>query len=594
MNNYVAPVKDVRFVLHELLDVCATSLGEGDSAIDRETLDQVLEAAGTFAGEVIAPLNRSGDREGCTMPAPGVVKTPSGFREAYALFTEGGWTSLACDPAHGGQGMPSVLNNAIYEMFCGANMGWAAYPGMSHAAYTCLASNGDAAQQALYLPRIAAGQWAGTMCLTEPHAGTDLGLLRTRAEPRGDGTYAVTGTKIFISGGEQDLTENIVHLVLARLPDAPPGVKGISLFIVPKFLPTADGGLGERNALECGSIEHKMGIHGNATCTMNFDGATGWLLGEANRGLAAMFVMMNHARIVVGVNAIGLMDAAHQKALTYARDRTQGRAADGRARSGQADPIVAHADVRRMLLTQKAYVEGSRALALWASQLSDLQHCSSDTLDRERAASLLALATPIVKAFSSDLAVECTSMAMQVFGGHGFIAENGVEQHLRDARIIPLYEGANGIQAMDLLGRKVLADGGEALNAFLDEVVEFADSQVSIEGMRRFCEQLSDVVALARQATVQQIDRAKLDVNAAGSAAVPYLRLIGHVAMAWVWARMSVIAIARIGVSDDPFYRVKLSTASFYFERLLPETQSLAVVLGADSSGWTSGEPWQL
>lgn len=589
MSAYLAPVRDLRFVLHELLDVCAAVPGAGDEALDRDTLDQILEAAGTFAAEVIAPLNGSGDREGCRMPSAGVVTTPTGFRAAYDRFTEGGWTALACDPAHGGQGMPSVLDNALYEIFCGANMGWAAYPGMSHAAYTCLASNGDAEQQALYLPRLASGEWAGTMCLTEPHAGTDLGLLRTRAQPRADGSHAVTGTKIFISGGEQDLTANIVHLVLARLPDAPPGVKGISLFIVPKFLPTAEGGLGERNALACGSIEHKMGIHGNATCTMNFDGATGWLLGEANRGLAAMFVMMNHARIVVGVNAIGLMEAAYQKALGYARDRTQGRAPALAARSGPADPIVAHADVRRMLLTQKAYVEGTRAFALWASQLADVQHRGADPKERERAALLLALATPIVKAFSSDLAVECTSMAMQVFGGHGFISDNGVEQHLRDARIIPLYEGANGIQAMDLLGRKVLADGGAGLWAFLDSVDAFAASQASVAGMRRFSDALGDVVALARRAAREQIDRAALDPHAAGAAAVPFLRLIGHVALAWMWARMAAVALAQ-RAGDDPFYRAKLATARFYFERLLPETRSLAMVLAADASEWTAGD----
>ncbi|MDM0069553.1 acyl-CoA dehydrogenase C-terminal domain-containing protein [Variovorax sp. J31P207] len=588
MIGYTAPLRDLRFVLHELLDVCATSPADGGEALDRETIDQILDAAGTFAAEVIAPLNGSGDREGCRMPAPGVVQTPAGFRAAYERFCAGGWTALACDPVHGGQGMPSVLDNALYEMFCGANMGWAAYPGMSHAAYTCLATNGDPAQQALYLPRIASGEWAGTMCLTEPHAGTDLGLLRTRAQPRADGSYAVTGTKIFISGGEQDLTDNIVHLVLARMPDAPPGVKGISLFIVPKFLPTAEGGIGERNALACGSIEHKMGIHGNATCTMNFDGATGWLLGEANRGLAAMFVMMNHARIVVGVNAIGLMDAAYQKALAYARDRTQGRAPTMAARSGPADPILAHADVRRMLLTQKAYVEGARAFALWASQLADVQHRGADPKERERAAKLLALATPIVKAFSSELAVECTSMAMQVFGGHGFITDNGVEQHLRDARIIPLYEGANGIQAMDLLGRKVLADGGAGLGAFLDAVEQFAQAQD--DGLREFAEPLSEVVALARRAARDQIERASADPDAAGAAAMPFLRLIGHVALAWMWARMAAVARARQSPDGDPIYRAKLATARFYFERLLPETQSLAVVLAADPSDWTAGE----
>jgi len=365
-------------------------------------------------------------------------------------------------------------------------------------------------------------------------------------------------------------------------------VKGISLFIVPKFLPTASGEVGERNALACGSIEHKMGIHGNATCTMNFDAATGWLLGEANRGLAAMFVMMNHARIVVGVNAIGLMEAACQKALAYARDRTQGRAPAMSARSGPADPILAHADVRRMLLTQKAYVEGTRAFALWASQLADVQHRGADPKERQRAATLLALATPIVKAFSSDLAVECTSMAMQVFGGHGFIADNGVEQHLRDARIIPLYEGANGIQAMDLLGRKVLADGGAGLGVFLDAVEQFAQAQD--DGLRAFTEPLSDTVALARRAAREQLACTGTDAHAAGAAAVPFLRLMGHVALAWMWARMAALALARQSSDGDPIYRGKLTTARFYFERLLPETQALAAVLAADASAWTAAD----
>jgi len=589
MSSYTAPLWDMRFVLHEVLDVCAPTTGREDAALDRDTLDQILEAAGTFAAEVIAPLNGVGDREGCSMPEPGVVRTPTGFREAYRLFCEGGWTSLSCDPAHGGQGMPSVVENAVFEILCGANMGWSAYPGMSRAAYTCLASNGDAAQQALYLPRIASGQWAGTMCLTEPQAGTDLGLLRTRAQPRADGTYAISGSKIFISGGEQDLTENIVHLVLARLPDAPPGVKGISLFIVPKFLPTAEGRVGVRNRVSCGSIEHKMGIHGNATCTMNFDDATGWLLGQENRGLAAMFVMMNHARIVVGVNAIGLMDAAHQKALAYAADRAQGRSGTGASRTTAADPIIVHADVRRMLLSQRAYVEGARAFALWASQLADLQHSGADKAQRERAATLLALATPIVKAFSSDLAVECTSMAMQVFGGHGFIVDNGVEQYLRDARIIPLYEGANGIQAMDLLGRKVVADGGVALRGFLDEVSAFADTAVLQPELRRFAEQLGDVVALTRSAGRDCLERSRTNAHAVGVAAAPFLRLMGHVALAWMWCRMAAVAVRHQDAGADSRYQLKLRTAAFYFDRLLPEAQSLGTVLSSGSWEWAAG-----
>ncbi len=551
--------------------------------LDRETIDQVMDAAGTFASEIIAPLNSVGDREGCSMPAEGVVKTPSGFKAAYDKYVEAGWPSVSCQPEHGGQGMPIVVNNALFEMLCGANMGWSAYPGMSNAAYTCLAANASPEQKKMYLPHIASGAWAGTMCLTEPHAGTDLGLLRTRALPQSDGTFSVTGTKIFISGGEQDLTDNIIHLVLARLPDAPPGVKGISLFIVPKFIVAVDASLGTRNAVTCGSIEHKMGIHGNATCTMNFDGATGWLLGEPNNGLASMFVMMNHARVIVGVNSIGLMEAAYQKALAYAKDRTQGRAPSAATRIGAADPIVAHADVRRMLLTQKAYIEGTRAFALWASQLIDLQHHSADPAERAQAAELLALATPIVKAFSSDLAIECISMAMQVYGGHGYICENLVEQHLRDARIIPLYEGANGIQAMDLLGRKVVTDGGQRLIAYLQMISAFADSQADAVGMQEISTALSDVVALAHRVTVEVSQRARNNADEVGSAAAPFLRLVGHVSLAWMWARMAAIGLAN-QESEDKIYASKVATARFYFQRLLPEVHGLVLAISAGSS----------
>ncbi|HEX9719931.1 MAG TPA: acyl-CoA dehydrogenase C-terminal domain-containing protein [Ramlibacter sp.] len=582
MNTYHPPLRDIRFVLHELLQISSGQADSG-SGLDLETADQILEAAGRFAAEVIAPLNGVGDQQGCTMPSPGVVQTPAGFKDAYDSFVEAGWTALACRPEHGGQGLPSVMENAIFEMLCAANMGWAAYPGMSHAAYICLEANGDAAQKALYLPRIASGAWAGTMCLTEPHSGTDLGLLRTRAAPEADGSYRITGTKIFISGGEQDLTENIVHLVLARLPDAPPGVKGISLFIVPKFLPAPDGGLGERNELACGSIEHKMGIHGNSTCTLNFEGARGWLLGEANKGLAAMFVMMNHARLIVGVNAIGLMEAAYQKALAYAKERTQGRAPINGNRTANADPIIQHADVRRMLLTQKAYVEGSRAFALWAAQLADVQHGDSDPVARGEAAELLALATPIVKAFSSDLAVECTSLGMQVYGGHGYIVDNHIEQHLRDARIIPLYEGANGIQAMDLLGRKVIADGGERLELYLSKIERFAAYQATHENMREFCEPLLASVSLARDGARAVITASREDPQALGCAAVPFLRLMGHLSLAWMWARMAAIGQAHSGDSD-PIYAAKVATAQFYFQKLLPEIHGLSVSMGHGSA----------
>ncbi|RYF61761.1 MAG: acyl-CoA dehydrogenase [Comamonadaceae bacterium] len=582
MTTYSAPLRDIQFVLHELLDVHA-ELAHVDG-FERETTEQILDAAGAFASEVIAPLNSIGDKQGCRVVEPGVVQTPDGFKEAYRQFVAAGWTGVACDPADGGQGMPSVLNSALFEIFCGANMAWSAYAGMSHAAYTCLSANANAEQRALFMPRIASGEWAGTMCLTEPHAGTDLGLLRTRATPRADGSYAVTGTKIFISGGEQDLTSNIVHLVLARLPDAPPGVKGISLFIVPKFLTASDGEPTARNSVSCGSVESKMGIHGNSTCTMNFDGATGWLLGEVNKGLAGMFVMMNHARLIVGINAIGLMDAAYQKALSYARDRLQGRVASTgtQPRQSAADPIVAHADVKRMLLTQKAYVEGTRAFALWAAHLADVQHGHPDEKARRRATDLLALATPIVKAFSSDLAVECSSMAMQVFGGHGYIQDNGVEQHLRDARIIPLYEGANGIQAMDLLGRKVLNDGGRNLDTFLDEIAAFAQSQRGRDELDDLLLKLEDAVSTARGAARLLFARSAAGPDGAGADATLFMRLMGHVCIAWMWARSARVALDARDHSDEPIYAAKLATASFYFQRLLPEIRGLAAALEAD------------
>jgi alkylation response protein AidB-like acyl-CoA dehydrogenase len=582
MNTYFAPVRDFQFVLHELLAVTTNPAGSQGGDLTPDTINHVIDAAGQFATEVLAPLNDIGDRLGCSMPSAGVVITPEGFKSAYKTFTEAGWTSLGCQLEHGGQGLPNTLNAAVLEIFAGANMAWSSYPGMSQAAYTCLAANGSAAQKALYLPKLVSGEWAGTMCLTEPHAGTDLGLLRTRAAPNADGTFAIMGTKIFISNGEHDLTENIIHLVLARLPDASPGVKGISLFLVPKFLVSPEGDLAGRNAVVCGSLESKMGIHANATCTMNFDGATGYLVGEANKGLAGMFVMMNHARRLVGINAIGLMEAAYQKALAYAKDRAQGRAPKEMARTAPADPIIEHADVRRMLLTQKAYVEGTRAFGWWACQLADIQHSSEDPEARHQAAELSAFVTPIVKAFSSDLAVECTSLAMQVFGGHGYIANNHVEQHLRDARIIPLYEGANGIQAMDLLGRKVLMDHGAKLELFLGVIGEFIDAHSDVEGMDEFTVPLTCAMDVLRTASQEVLMQSRDDPHAEGSVAAAYLRLAGHVSLAWIWARMAAIGLAKVR-DMDPIYASKVATARFYFKKLLPEIQALAAVISAGS-----------
>lgn len=575
MTPYQAPYRDLQFVVHELL--AATSDGD-DAILSRETVDQVLEAAGRFATEVLAPLNSIGDREGCSVSAAGKVLTPSGFKSAYDQFVAGGWTSLGCDPEHGGQGLPLLVNAAINEVFIGANMALASYPGMSNAAYACLAANGSPEQKALYLPRLASGQWAGTMCLTEPHCGTDLGLLTTRAVPRADGSHEVTGNKIFISGGDQDLTENIVHLVLARLPDAPPGVRGISLFVVPKVCHTASGELRDRNAVSCSSVEHKMGIRGNSTCSMNFEGATGWIVGRPNNGLAAMFVMMNRARLGVGTSAIGLAEAAYQKALAYAKDRNQGR--HSASRGGDAEPIIGHPDVQRMLLTQRAYVEGMRAFALWVAQLSDIQANPPSPEEAATAANFSALLTPVVKAFCSDTACECAALAMQVYGGHGYIWENGVEQHLRDARIIPLYEGTNGVQAMDLLGRKVVADGGKVLTTFLGEIRQFLRSEDGARLAPEMTAPLHEALELTESATHGLLSRVGTDLDLVGWVAAAYLRLIGHLCLAWIWARSAAIATQRLHVGD-PIYNAKLITAKFYFSRLLPEVKSLAAEIAS-------------
>lgn len=579
MSLYKTPLRDFQFVLHELLETSALMQSCGRAEFDAGTIDQVLSAAGQFAEEVMAPLNASGDEEGCVLQ-DGVVTTPSGFREAYRQYIANGWSALGCSAEHGGSEFPAAVENAVSEIFGGANMAFSAYPGMSTATYVNLRANGSEELKALYLPKMASGQWAGTMCLTEPQAGTDLGLLRTRATPQGDGSYRLTGSKIFISGGEHDLTENIVHLVLARLPDAPPGVKGISLFLVPKVIPKADGSLGERNAIVCGSIEHKMGIHGNSTCTMNLDGATGWLVGEPHKGLAGMFVQMNHLRLGVGITAIGVMEAAWQKSLRYANERVQGRTPGS---VSAADAIVLHADVRRMLLTQKAYVEGLRALALWASQLIDVSREHPEAERRRDAAALVALLTPVVKAMSSDVAIESTLTAMQVFGGHGFIRESGVEQHVRDVRIIGLYEGTNGVQAMDLLGRKVLGDGGARMIDFIKQVTAHAKAHRERSALQEFAAPVVELARHVREVTLELLELAPGDPHAAGAASVPYLRLAGHLALSHMWLRAVEVALPKAG-SGDPFYAAKVATARFYFRRLMPQSIALCEEIRAGSA----------
>jgi alkylation response protein AidB-like acyl-CoA dehydrogenase len=576
MPHYTPPLRDIQFVLHELLDV-ETGLRKltPHADIDRGTIDAVLEEGGRFCAEVLFPLNQVGDREGCTWRGDGVVTTPTGFREAYRQFVDAGWPSLGADPDFGGQGLPHVVHNAFLEMMNSANQAWSMYPGLTHGAYNALMAFGTDEQKKTYLPKLVSGEWTGTMCLTESQAGTDLGILRTRAEPQSDGSYAITGTKIFISAGEHDLSKNIIHLVLARLPDAPAGTKGISLFVVPKFLPDANGDAGERNGVACGSIEHKMGIHGNATCVINLDGARGWMVGEPNRGLNAMFVMMNTARLGVGMQSVGLAEVAYQNSLAYAKERVQGRSLTGvKAKDKPADPIIFHPDVRRMLLTQKAYVEAARAFTYWAGLAIDREHKHPSEKVRADNADIVALLTPVVKGFITDNGYECTTLAMQVLGGHGYIAESGLEQYVRDARINMIYEGTNTVQALDLLGRKVLADGGAKLAKFGKVIQELLDAHAGNPAMKEFTDPLAALTAKVQQLTVEIAKKAAVDPDEAAAAAVPYLRVIGHLVFSFSWCHSASVALRKLD-SGDPFYKSKLMTARFYFAKLYPESKAM-------------------
>ncbi len=577
MTTYTPPLRDLQFVLQELLhveDVFRRLPAHAD--LDGDILQAVITEAGRFCAEVVAPLNQVGDREGCQLDAvTHAVRTPTGFRAAYQQFVQGGWPSLICDPAFGGQGLPRTLNQVLYEMLNSASQSWTMYAGLSHGAYDCLHAHGTPAQQALYLPKLVSGAWTGTMCLTEPHCGTDLGLLRTKAEPTGDGQYRLNGEKIFISAGEHDLADNIVHLVLARLPDAPAGSKGISLFVVPKFHVRPDGGLGERNGIFCGGLEHKMGIHGNATCQMVLQDAVGSLVGEPNRGLAAMFVMMNAARLGVGAQSVGLTEVAYQNAARYALDRHQGRSLQGPVAAGQpADPIIVHADVRRLLLTARAFAEGGRALLLYTVLEIDRSEGAVDADERAAAAERVALLTPIVKAFLTDNGWMATSHCLQVLGGHGYVAEWGMEQFVRDARINMIYEGTNAVQALDLLGRKVLGDGGKRLQAFAGEITAFLAEASQDARMQGFVGPLARLVQRFAKLTAALGAQAQQQPGVVGAAAVDYLRLSGHLVFAWLWARMAQVALQH-ETGEDPFYVAKLATARFYFAKVLPEVESL-------------------
>jgi alkylation response protein AidB-like acyl-CoA dehydrogenase len=577
MPQYTPPLRDMRFVLHELLGVADTLKQLPPHAeIDAETIDAVLEEGGKFAAAEIAPLNRIGDEQGCRLDkATHEVAAPEGFKAAYQAYVEGGWPALSCDVDYGGQGLPVTINQCIYEMLNSANQAWTMYPGLTHGAYECLHAHGTPQQKARYLPKLTSGHWTGTMCLTEPHCGTDLGLLRTKAEPLPDGSWRITGQKIFISAGEHDLVENIVHLVLARLPGAPAGSKGISLFVVSKFLVDDEGRIGERNPIFCSAIEHKMGIHGNSTCQMMLDGAVGTLVGEPNRGLAAMFVMMNAARLGVGMQSLGLTEVAYQNAVAYARDRLQMRSLSGpKAPDKPADPIIVHPEVRKMLLTARAYAEGGRALAVYTALLLDRALSSADADERAECEDQVALLTPIVKAFLTDNAWIATSHCMQVYGGHGYIAEWGMEQFVRDSRINMIYEGTNTIQSLDLLGRKVLGDNGKRLKTFGRLIAEFVEEQGVAEAMQEFVNPLADLGDKVTKLTTELGMKAFGNPDEVGAAAVDYLRIVGHLVFAYFWARMAAVALAKQD-SGDPFYTAKLATARFYFAKLLPETAGL-------------------
>ncbi|MBF8780665.1 acyl-CoA dehydrogenase C-terminal domain-containing protein [Pseudomonas fulva] len=581
MADYKAPLRDMRFVLDEVFAVSRLwsqwpGLAE---QVDADMAMAVLEEAGKLAARTIAPLSRAADEQGCHWQ-DGEVRTPAGFLDAYKAYAEGGWVGVGGDPEHGGMGMPKAISAQVEEMVNAASLSFGLYPMLTAGACLSINAHASEALRRKYLPSMYDGTWAGSMCLTEPHAGTDLGIIRTRAEPQADGGYRISGTKIFITGGEHDLTENIIHLVLAKLPDAPAGAKGISLFLVPKFLVEDDGSLGARNALQCGSIEHKMGIQASATCVMNFDGATGYLVGEPNKGLAAMFTMMNYERLGVGIQGLASAERSYQNAVAYAKERLQGRAASGaQAVDKVADPILVHPDVRRMLLTMKALIEAGRAFSTYVALQLDSAKFSADPATRRRSEDLVALLTPVAKAFLTDLGLECTIHGQQIFGGHGYIREWGQEQLVRDVRITQIYEGTNGIQALDLMGRKVVGSGGAFYRLFSDEVRAFmADAE---SGLEEFVTPLGRALDQLDDLTGWVLEQAKVRPEEIGAASVEYLHAFGYVAYAYMWALMARAALA--GTGDEAFHGAKLGTARFYYARLLPRLQSLVMSVKAGS-----------
>jgi alkylation response protein AidB-like acyl-CoA dehydrogenase len=583
--SYQAPLRDMRFVLHELFDVSAHCelLGNG---LDRELIDGVLEEAARYTGEVVAPLNRNSDEQGATLEN-GQVTTPQGFREAYQQYVDNGWASMTGPTEYGGQGFPQLVSASFHEMLMAASLSFRVYSGLTEGAVLALYKHGSDELKNAYLEKLVSGTWTGTMCLTEPQAGTDLALLRTRAEPQADGSYAVSGSKIFISGGEHDLAQNIVHLVLARLPDAPAGVKGISLLLVPKFIADADGTPGQRNSLSCGAIEHKMGIKGTSTCVMNFDGATGWLVGTANQGLACMFTMMNDARFQVGLQGLGIAERSFQGALSYARERLQSRALTGPAAPEKAaDPIIVHPDVRRMLLTQKTLVEGSRMLSAYTARQMDLEHAHPEAEARMAAGKRVALLIPIVKSFFTDMGQEVASLGVQIYGGHGYIREWGMEQLMRDSRITQIYEGTNGIQALDFIRRKLLGDGGAELNALQDELSELCRVQADYPELSDLVVPLKARLKEWRELTSEVLAASRRDPQEIGACSVDFLQYSSYVLLAGLWLQAAVRAqdALQAGSSEIEFYQAKLHSAKFYTRRILPRVSSHreAIQGGAD------------